>query len=46
MATDPNLGFLDAILYLKRGQENNDLVEVFVLELKVWLLSIIGRWLS
>jgi hypothetical protein len=34
MAMDPNLGFRDAILYLEREQVENDLVEVFVLEIK------------
>jgi hypothetical protein len=34
MAMDPNLGFLDAILYLKREQVENGLVEVFVLEIE------------
>jgi hypothetical protein len=33
MATDPNLGFLDAILYLEREQVENDLV----LEITGWL---------
>jgi hypothetical protein len=37
MAMDPNLGFLDAILYLEREQVANDLVEVFVLEIDGWL---------
>jgi hypothetical protein len=37
MAMDTNLGFLDAILYLERGQVENDLVEVFVLETEGWL---------
>jgi hypothetical protein len=37
MAMDPNLGFLDAILYLEREQVENDLVEVFVLETEDWL---------
>jgi hypothetical protein len=37
MATDPNLGFLDAISYLEREQVENDLVEVFVLEIEGWL---------
>ena len=31
---DPNLGFLDAILYFEREQVENDLVEVFVLEME------------
>ena len=34
---DPNLGFLDAILYLEPNQVENDLVEVFVLEIEGWL---------
>jgi hypothetical protein len=37
MATDPNLGFLDTILYVEREQVENDLVEVFVLEIEGWL---------
>jgi hypothetical protein len=37
MAMDPNLGFLDAILYPEREQVENDLVEVFVLETEGWL---------
>jgi hypothetical protein len=37
MATDPNLGFLYAILYLEREQVENGLVEVFVLEIEGWL---------
>jgi hypothetical protein len=37
MATDANLGFLDAILYLEWEQVENDLVEVFVLEIEGWL---------
>jgi hypothetical protein len=37
MATDPNLGFRDAILHLEREQVENDLVEVFVLEIEGWL---------
>jgi hypothetical protein len=37
MAMDPNLGFLDAILYLEREQIENNLVEVFVLETEGWL---------
>jgi hypothetical protein len=37
MAKDPNLGFLDAILYLEREQVENDLVEIFVLEIEDWL---------
>jgi hypothetical protein len=37
MAMDPNLGFLDAILYLEQEQVENDLVEVFVLETEGWL---------
>jgi hypothetical protein len=37
MAMDPNLGFLDAILYLEREQVEIDLVEVFVLETEDWL---------
>ena len=31
---DPNLGFLDAILYFEWEQVENDLVEVFVLEME------------
>jgi hypothetical protein len=34
MAMDPNLGFLDAILYLEREKVENDLVQVFVLEIE------------
>jgi hypothetical protein len=34
MAMDPNLGILDAILYLEREQVENDLFEVFVLEIE------------
>jgi hypothetical protein len=37
MVMDPNLGFLDAILYLEWEQVENDLVEVFVLETEGWL---------
>jgi hypothetical protein len=37
MVTDPKLGFLDAISYLERDQVENDLVEVFVLEIEGWL---------
>jgi hypothetical protein len=37
IAADPNLVFLDAILYLERKQVENDLVEVFVLEIEGWL---------
>jgi hypothetical protein len=37
MATDPNFGFLDSILYLEREQVENDLIEVFVLEIEGWL---------
>ena len=37
MTMDPNLGFLDAILYLEREQVENDLVEVVVLETEDWL---------
>ena len=37
MAMDPNLGFLDAILYLEREQVENDLVDVFILETEGWL---------
>jgi hypothetical protein len=37
MATDQNLGFLDAILYLEQEQVENELVEVFVLEIEGWL---------
>jgi hypothetical protein len=37
MATDPNLGILDAISYLERDQVENDLAEVFVLEIEDWL---------
>jgi hypothetical protein len=32
MAKVPNLGFLDAILYLEREEVDNDLVEAFVLQ--------------
>jgi hypothetical protein len=34
IAMDPNLGFLDAILYLEREQVENDLTDVFVLEIE------------
>jgi hypothetical protein len=37
MAMDPNLGFLDAILYLEQEQAENDLVEAFVMEIEGWL---------
>jgi hypothetical protein len=37
MAMDPNLGFLGAILHLEREQVENDLVEVFILEIERWL---------
>jgi hypothetical protein len=37
MAMDPNLAFLDAVLYLEWEQVENDLVEVFVLETESWL---------
>jgi hypothetical protein len=37
MAMEPNLGFLNAILYLSLEQVENDLVEVFVLETEGWL---------
>jgi hypothetical protein len=34
---DPNLGFLDAILYFEREQVEKDFVKVFVLEIEGWL---------
>jgi hypothetical protein len=34
MATDPNHGFLDAILYLQQEKVENDLVKVFILEIE------------
>jgi hypothetical protein len=37
MATDPQLGILGVISYLERHQVENDLVEVFVLEIEGWL---------
>jgi hypothetical protein len=36
MATDPNLVFLDDILYFEREQVEHELVEVFVLEKEGW----------
>jgi hypothetical protein len=37
MSTDSELGILDAISYLEQDQVENDLVEVFVLEIEGWL---------
>jgi hypothetical protein len=34
MTTDPNVGFLDAILYLEQEEVENDMVEVFILEIE------------
>jgi hypothetical protein len=46
MASHPNLGFLDKILYLKREQVENYLLEAFVMEIAGTLRALSGKfWL-